>query len=171
MFSIFNHFFDHSDCHSQSPIHNLNHSNRQRTLLNHQSIISAIAIVILNHQLSCKFIPLLNDMAFHSLQCDASQSSLGALMQNGQPVAYALQGLTSTKTRYAQIEKEPMPMCNCSDLVNFETDHKPLDQSSQKPLASAPKHLQRTLLQTSQVQERQRYASGCHTESCLPTGS
>ena len=42
-----------------------------------------------------------------TLQCDASQSGLGAaMMQNGQPVAYASCALTPTKTRYAQIEKE-----------------------------------------------------------------
>ena len=42
-----------------------------------------------------------------TLQCDASQSGLGAaLLQNGQPVAYASRALTSTETHYAQIEKE-----------------------------------------------------------------
>ena len=39
-----------------------------------------------------------------TLQCDASQSDLGAaLIQNGQPVAYAFQVL---ETRYDQIKKE-----------------------------------------------------------------
>ena len=42
-----------------------------------------------------------------TIQCDASQSGLGAaLMQNGQPVAYASRALTPPDTRYAQIEKE-----------------------------------------------------------------
>ena len=42
-----------------------------------------------------------------TLQCDASQSGLGAaLMQNNQPVAYASRALTPTETRYVQIEKE-----------------------------------------------------------------
>ena len=41
-----------------------------------------------------------------TLQCDASQSGLGAaLMQNGQPVAYGSRALTPAETRYAQIEK------------------------------------------------------------------
>ena len=41
-----------------------------------------------------------------TLQCDASQSGLGvALLQNGQPVAYASRVLTPAETRYAQKEK------------------------------------------------------------------
>lgn len=52
-----------------------------------------------------------------TLQCDASQSGLGAaMMQNGQPVAYALQALTLMETRYAQIEKELL-------AVVFACDH------------------------------------------------
>ena len=43
-----------------------------------------------------------------TLQCDASQLGLSAaLLQQGQPVAYTWShALTSTETRYAQIEKE-----------------------------------------------------------------
>ena len=37
-----------------------------------------------------------------TLQCNASQSGLGAaLLQNGQPVAYSSRALTPTETRYA----------------------------------------------------------------------
>ena len=42
-----------------------------------------------------------------TVQCDASQTGLGAaLLQEGQPLAFASSALTDTETRYAQIEKE-----------------------------------------------------------------
>ena len=42
-----------------------------------------------------------------TIQCDASEVDLGAaLLQNGQPVAFASRSLSSTERRYAQIEKE-----------------------------------------------------------------
>ena len=41
------------------------------------------------------------------LQCDASESGLGAcLIQEGHPIMYASRSLTETKCNYAQIEKE-----------------------------------------------------------------
>ena len=92
-----------------------------------------------------------------TLQCDASQSGLGAaLMQNGQPVAYASRALTPAETHYAQIEKELLSIVFACDrfdafvygrdLVNVETDHKPLEAIFIKPLAATQKRLQRMLL-------------------------
>ena len=72
-----------------------------------------------------------------TIQCDASQSGLGAaLMQNGQPVAYASRDLTPSETRYAQSEKELLAIVFACDRfeayiygcdrVSIESDHKPL---------------------------------------------
>ena len=93
-----------------------------------------------------------------TLQCDASQAGLGAaILQNGQPVAYASRALTEAETRYAQIERELLAIVfGCThfevyiygrDIVHVETDHKPLEAIALKPLYSALEHLQRMLLQ------------------------
>ena len=106
-----------------------------------------------------------------TLQCDASQSGLGAaLMQNGQPIAYASRALTPTETRYAQIEKELLAIvfaCDCfdayvygRDLVNVETDHKPLEPIFMKPLDATPKRLQQMLLRLQKYNLQVRYKKG-----------
>ena len=106
-----------------------------------------------------------------TLQCDASQSGLGAaLMQNGQPVAYASRALTPAETRYAQIEKELLAIVFACDrfeayvygrgLVNIESDHKPLEPIFSKPLASAPTRLQRMLLRLQKYNLHVRYKKG-----------
>ena len=42
-----------------------------------------------------------------TIQCNASESGLGAtLLQNGQPVAFALRSLSAVERRYAQMEQE-----------------------------------------------------------------
>ena len=92
-----------------------------------------------------------------TIQCDASQFGLGAaLLQKGQPVAYASRALTDAETRYSQIEKELLaivfacerfePYVYGRDLIHVESDHKPLEAIFCKPLHSAPKRLQRMLL-------------------------
>ena len=106
-----------------------------------------------------------------TIQCDASQAGLGAaLMQGGQPVAYASRALTDTETRYAQIEKELLAIvfaCNKFDayiygrgVVNVESDHQPLESIMQKPLNDAPKRLQRMLMQLQKYTLRVRYKRG-----------
>ena len=106
-----------------------------------------------------------------TLQCDASQSGLGAaLMQNGQPIAYASRALTPAETRYAQIEKELLAIvfaCERFDAyvygreqVNIETDHKPLEPIFVKPLDSAPKRLQRMLLRLQKYSLHVKYKKG-----------
>ena len=92
-----------------------------------------------------------------TIQCDASQRGLGAaLLQGGQPVAYASRALTDTEVNYAQIEKELLAIVFASekfdsyiygrDCVPVQTDHKPLESIFRKELCTDPNRLQRTLL-------------------------
>ena len=121
-----------------------------------------------------------------TLQCDASQFGLGAaMMQNGQPVAYASRSLTAAETRYAQIEKELLAIIFTCDrfesyvygrrVVNVETDHQPLEMIMRKPLNSAPKRLQRILLQLQKYslvvrykKEKQMYLADALSRAYLP---
>lgn len=94
-----------------------------------------------------------------TIQCDASSTGLGAcILQGGKPVEYASRALTRTEREsYAQIEKEMLAICFALQRfdtyvyanvnVTVETDHKPLISIVKKPLTSAPKRLQRMLLQ------------------------
>ena len=106
-----------------------------------------------------------------TVQCDASQSGLGAaLLQAGQPVAYASRALTSAETRYAQIEKELLAILFAGthfdvylygrERVNVESDHKPLESIFQKPLNSAPVRLQRMLLRLQRYKLLVKYKKG-----------
>ncbi|KAI8511855.1 hypothetical protein Bbelb_109550 [Branchiostoma belcheri] len=90
-----------------------------------------------------------------TLQVDASKYGLGAvLMQEGRPVAYASKSLNTTEVNYAQIEKELYAIVfGCERFhqyvygrsVTVESDHKPLEAITRKPLSSAPA-MQRMLL-------------------------
>ena len=106
-----------------------------------------------------------------TIQCDASQSGLGAaLLQGGQPVAYASRALTTTETRYAQIEKELLAIVFACDhfeayvfgreCVNVETDHQPLVSIVTKPLNKAPNRLQRMLLRLQKYSLKVTYKKG-----------
>ena len=92
-----------------------------------------------------------------TLQVDASSTGLGAaLIQEGQPIAYASKALTPTQQNYAQIEKELLAVVfGCAKFegyivgrdVTIETDHKPLESIIKKPLHASPLRLQRMLVQ------------------------
>ena len=92
-----------------------------------------------------------------TISCDASQSGLEALLlQDAKPVAYALRALTDAETRYAQIEKELLAVVFAFNRfhqyvygkeIKVESDHKPLESITKKPLSAAPPHLQRMLIQ------------------------
>ena len=86
-----------------------------------------------------------------TLQCDTSQSGLGAaLLQNGQPVAHAFRALSAEETRNAQIENEVLEIVFAFErfdiyvygrvMIRVESDYKPLQTIFLKPLTnSAPK--------------------------------
>ena len=86
------------------------------------------------------------------LQTDASSHGLGAaLLQNGNPIAYASRALTRTEQNYAQIEKECLSVVfglERFDQYTFgrhvivENDHKPLEVLMKKALHAIPKRLQ-----------------------------
>ena len=89
------------------------------------------------------------------LQCDASEKGLGAsLMQDGRPIAYASRSLTSTETNYAQIEEllaivfgaERFHQCTYGRKVIVDSDHKSLETIFGKPLATAPRRLQKMFM-------------------------
>ena len=91
-----------------------------------------------------------------TITCDASKSGRGAvLLLEGKPVAYASRALTDAETRYAQIEKELLAVLfgferfnqyTYARHVEIETNHKPLEAITKKPLSTAPLRLQRMLL-------------------------
>ena len=106
-----------------------------------------------------------------TLQCDASQNGLGAaLLQHGQPVAYASRALLKAETRYAQIEKELLLILFASEKfhlyiyarnnVTIQSDHTPLDNIFQKPLNNAPARLQRLLLRLQKYDIHVKYTPG-----------
>ena len=92
-----------------------------------------------------------------TLQCDASESGLGAvILHEGRPIAFSSRTLKITERNYAQIEKELLGIvhgCTRFDQyvygrsITVQTDHKPLETIFKKSLLSAPKRLQRMLLQ------------------------
>ena len=87
-----------------------------------------------------------------TIQSDASEKGHGAaVLQKGQPVAFASRALTDTESRYAQIEKELLAVVFTLDKfeqyaygrpVTIESYHKPLQAIAKKPLRCAPKRLQ-----------------------------
>ena len=103
-------------------------------------------------------------------QGDASQNGLGFfLLQEGESVTYAGRALIPAEQRYSQIEKELIAQVfglehnhhyTFGRRVILWTDHKPLITIYKKPLASAPKRLQRLLLRLQQYDVDLRYRPG-----------
>ena len=90
------------------------------------------------------------------IQVDASQRGLGAMLfQDEGPIAYASKLLTSTESRYSNIEREMLGVIHGLEKFHYyvygrhvtvETDHKPLEAICKKHLASAPPRIARMLL-------------------------
>ena len=105
------------------------------------------------------------------IQCDASQSGLGAaLLQEECPVAYSSRVMTQTEQNYAQIEKELLAIVYaCEKFYQYifgrsnvivQSDHKPLETIFEKPIHSSPKRLQRMRLRLQNYDIQVEYKKG-----------
>ena len=101
---------------------------------------------------------------------DASEKGIGfTLMQKGKPVTCASRSLTKAEQKYSQIEKELLAQVFGMEhnhqyvygrRVTLWTDHKPLEMIAKKPLAAAPKRLQRLLMRLMQYDVEIKYRRG-----------
>lgn len=90
-------------------------------------------------------------------------------MQEGQPVTYASKSLTKAEQNYSQIAKELLAQVFGMEhnqqyvygrKVTLWTDHKPLEIIAKKPLAAAPKHLERLMMRLTQCDVEIKYRRG-----------
>lgn len=98
------------------------------------------------------------------------------------PVAYASRVMSDAETRYAQIEKEMLAISFACEhfhqyifgqVVEVETDHKPLVSIFKKSLNDCPLRLQRLLLRVQKYDLRIGYTPGkfMHTADALSRGT
>ena len=110
-----------------------------------------------------------------TLQVDASESSLGSsLLQPNdqgklQPVAFASSQMRPNEVMWAQIEKETLAICAACEKwdlwlygkqVNVHSDHQPFEPIFKKPLAKAPKRLQKLMLRLQRYSLNVTYKKG-----------
>ena len=105
-----------------------------------------------------------------TIQCNASGKGLGAvLLQDNEPVCYASRSLTDIETRYAPIGTEMLAVVfDCREFhqyiygrsVMIETDHKPFQAISTKPLSQVPLRLQKMILNVRGYDVEIRYIPG-----------
>lgn len=108
------------------------------------------------------------------ISADASKNGLGAVLlqqhdDNWHPIAYASRSMTDAETRYAQIEKELLAITyGCErfhqyvygQVIEVETDHKPLIPLFVKPLCDCPLRIQRLLIRVQRYDLRVSYTPG-----------
>lgn len=106
-----------------------------------------------------------------TLTVDSSSKSIGgALLQNGQPVAYITKTLSPAQTRFSQIEKEATAIrraCQkfhsyiygCTDLT-IETDCKALETIFKRSVDEAPPRLQRIYFEILQYNPKVIFKEG-----------
>ena len=119
--------------------------------------------------------------------CDASSFGIGcSIFQDGKPVEYASRSLTRVeRDSYAQIEREMAAIVFAATRfhtyiygkqdVTIATDHRPLISIYKKSLSSAPRRLQRMLLQLQKYSFQLVYVPGSQlivantlSRACLP---
>lgn len=104
------------------------------------------------------------------IECDASQTALGAvLLQGDRPVYFASRTLTSTEKKYAQIEKELLAVAYALERFHYFvypkpvivfTDHRPLVNIMGKALDDVPLRLQRMLMRIQRYSATLRFRPG-----------
>lgn len=121
------------------------------------------------------------------ISSDASSFGLGAVLlqrhdNEWMPVAYASRVMLDAETRYAQIEKGMLAISFAckhfhqyifEQVVEVETDHKPLVSIFKKSLNDCPLRLQRLLLRVQKYDLRIGYTPGkcMHTADALSRGT
>ena len=116
---------------------------------------------------SAPILPHFNSNESVEGQGDTSANGIGfVLMQNGQPISYSSRSLTKSERNYSHIEKQLLAQVFGVERnhryvygrkVLLWSDHKPLEIISKKPLATAPKRLQRLPLRLQQYAVEIRY--------------
>ncbi len=104
------------------------------------------------------------------LEVDASQKGLGAcLIQNNKPIAFASKSLSEAQSHYSNIERETLALVYgirrfhtylFGREFTVESDHKPLEMITKKPLSSAPPRLKRLLVKLQGYTFNVRYKPG-----------
>ena len=101
-----------------------------------------------------------------TLQVDASEKATSVtLMQEGRSIEHMSRALDESKHNWATIEREMLAIIlGCERFRQYmyrrkttvESDHKPLETITRKPISSAPKRLQRMILEPQRYQRPEK---------------